>query len=164
MTVKVQRILGLDPGYGRLGFGVIEVNKGSVSCLGCGLITTPVGKRQAARLLELAEDIQALIKKFKPDVVAIEILFFSKNVTTGLKVAEVRGVILLLAEKAGLEIVEVRPNEVKLALTGYGKADKKQMQQMITKVLCLPKVPKPDDAADALAIAWTAIGRVAPRR
>lgn len=159
MLSKAQRILGLDPGYGRLGFGAVEVIKGEVGCLGCGVITTPADKKHAARLLELAEDIEALIKKFKPDLIAIETLFFAKNVTTALKVAEVRGVILLLAEKAGLETVEVRPNEVKMALTGYGKADKKQMQTMITKVLSLPATPQPDDAADALAIAWTAVGK-----
>ncbi len=159
MANKRQTILGLDPGYGRLGFGIVQVTKGEATCLGCGVITTAKERTHAARLQELAQDIRALIRKFSPTVVAVETLFFAKSVTTALKVAEVRGVILLLAEEAGLEIVEVRPNEVKMALTGYGKADKRQMQSMITKVLRLPSVPKPDDAADALAIAWTAAGK-----
>ncbi len=159
MASKTKRILGLDPGYGRLGFGVIDAERATADCLGCGVITTSAKKTPAARLKELAEDIRAIITKFKPDVVAIESLFFAQNTTTALRVAEVRGVVLLIAEEHGLETVEVKPTEVKMGLTGYGKADKKQMQNMITKVLKLPSVPKPDDAADALAIAWTAAGK-----
>ncbi len=147
--MKVQRILGIDPGYGRLGFGVIEKDK----ALAFGVITTPKGEI-SERILEIAVDIRLLIKKHKPDVLVIEELFFAKNVTTALKVAEVRGVILFLAAERGIRVVEVKPNEVKLALTGYGRADKRQMQEMVKTVFHLKTTPKLDDAADALAIAW----------
>lgn len=145
------RILGFDPGYGRLGFAVIESGK----ALGYGVITTSKDDAAADRLKEIAADVRVLLKQYQPEVMSIETLFFSKNVTTGLKVAEVRGVLLMLAAEAGLKIVEVSPNEVKMALTGYGKADKRQMQEMVRAVFKLKKAPKVDDAADALAIAWS---------
>lgn len=149
------RILGFDPGYGRLGYGVIEGKK----ALGFGVITTEKNTRTGERLAEIAADVRTILKKYKPERVVIEELFFSKSVTTALKVAEVRGVLLLLAEEFGAEVREVKPNEVKLAMTGYGRADKKQMTAMVRTVFGLTKAPKLDDAADALAIAWTGARR-----
>lgn len=148
------RILGFDPGYGRLGFGVIDVARGRATAVTFGVITTTPKQKTPDRLKEIAEDVEGLIKGYKPDVLAIEELFFAKNVTTGLKVAEVRGVLLLLGARYGLEIREVKPVEVKVTMTGYGKADKRQMQEMVKVVFGLSVIPKPDDAADALAIAW----------
>jgi crossover junction endodeoxyribonuclease RuvC len=153
------RILGFDPGYGRLGFGVIDVGKGKTSAVAFGVITTPSTMKHASRLLEIKNDAESLIKAHRPQVMAIEELFFVKNVTTALKVAEVRGVLLCLAAEHGLTVEEVKPVEVKMALTGYGKADKRQMQQMVKTVFGLPKVPQPDDAADALAIAFAVINK-----
>ncbi len=154
-SLHAKRIIGIDPGYERLGFGVIEGDK----ALAYGVITTPKGAIEE-RLREIATDIRALLKQHQPDVMVIEELFFAKSVTTALKVAQVRGVVMMLAADAGIRIVEVKPNEVKLALTGYGKADKKQVQQMVKTVFKLKSVPKPDDAADALAIAWCGSNRV----
>ncbi len=154
------RILGFDPGYGRLGFGVIDVTRGKATAVTFGVITTKAGEKQGKRLLEINDDAESLIKAHQPDVIAIEELFFAKNVTTALKVAEVRGILLYLAAKYGISVQEVKPVEVKMALTGYGKADKRQMQDMVKAVFGLSKIPKPDDAADALAIAWSAQNRV----
>ncbi len=153
------RILGFDPGYGRLGFGVIDVSRGKATAITFGVITTLSTRKHQGRLLEINNDAESLIKAHKPDLIAIEELFFAKSVTTALKVAEVRGVLLYLAAKHGIEVAEVKPVEVKMALTGYGKADKRQMQEMVKAVFGLSKIPKPDDAADALAIAWAAIGK-----
>lgn len=152
--------MGFDPGYGRLGFGVLDVQKGISTYVTCGVLTTPAGKPAGKRLLEIARDVRMLFEKYQPNEVVIETLFFAKNTTTALQVAEVRGVLLLLAEEWEILVKEVKPVEVKLALTGYGKADKKQMQQMIKTVLGLQAIPKPDDAADALAIAWTGAGKM----
>jgi crossover junction endodeoxyribonuclease RuvC len=149
------RIFGLDPGYGRLGYGVIEEKK----AIGFGVITTPKEGTTGERLAEIARDVRSLLTKYQPNRIVIEELFFAKSVTTALKVAEVRGVLLLLAEEFGAQVVEVKPNEVKLALTGYGKADKKQMIDMVRTVFALKTSPKIDDAADALAIAWTGSGK-----
>lgn len=148
-------ILGLDPGYGRLGFGVLRrSSSGELEYVACGVITTSKQVSMPQRLLEIASDIRALIDKYEPELVVIEELFFVQNITTGIKVAEVRGVIQLLVCEAGIECVDVKPVQVKKALTGQGHADKRQMQKMITLVLGLKTIPKPDDAADALAIAW----------
>ncbi|HRH31794.1 MAG TPA: crossover junction endodeoxyribonuclease RuvC [bacterium] len=155
-----QRILGLDPGYGRLGFGVLSSNaRRQLSYVTCGVITTQAGTPTADRLLEIARDIEALIDRHDPDLIAIEELFFVKNITTALKVAEVRGVILYLASKRGLPIIEIKPTEIKMAVSGDGHADKRQMQKMITMLLKLDAVPQPDDAADALAVAWAGEGK-----
>lgn len=158
--MHARRILGFDPGYGRLGFGVLDVAAGRTTYVTCGVLTTPAGNRAGERLLEIARDVRTLFEKYQPSEVVIEALFFAKNTTTALQVAEVRGVLLLLAEERGIAVKEVKPVEVKLALTGYGKADKKQMQEMIKTVLGLKRVPQPDDAADALAIAWTGAGKM----
>lgn len=148
------RILGIDPGYDRLGFGVIE----GECALAYGIISTPKGKIED-RLREIAVDLRALFAKYQPELLVIEDLFFSKNVTTALKVAQVRGVVMMLAVEAGMAVVEVKPNEVKMAITGYGKADKRQIQEMVKIVFKLKAIPQPDDAADALAIAWTGAQR-----
>lgn len=150
----MSRILGIDPGYGRLGYAVIDVVRGKPKAVTYGVITTEKGIGMPERLLEIAADVRGVIGKYKPERLVIEELFFAKSTTTALKVAEVRGVIFLLGAEAGLEVVEVKPNAVKLALTGYGKADKRQMQDMVKVVFDLKKAPKIDDAADALAIAW----------
>jgi crossover junction endodeoxyribonuclease RuvC len=156
---KHQRILGFDPGYGRLGFGVIDAIKAKSTAVAFGVITTKAGTPSLDRLKEIATDVRALIKAHKPDAMGIEELFFGKNVTTAIKVAEVRGVLLLIAAENDLPVTELKPVEVKMALTGYGKADKKQMQQMVKTVFGLSSIPRPDDAADALAIAWAVMGR-----
>lgn len=160
MEAKMRRVMGFDPGYGRLGFGVLDIVKGNPTYVTCGVLTTPAGRPAGERLWEIARDVRTLFAKYQPQEVAMEELFFAQSTTTALKVAEVRGVLLMLAEEFGVPVKEVKPVEVKLALTGYGKADKKQMQEMIKTVLRLRAVPKPDDAADALAIAWTGAGKL----
>jgi crossover junction endodeoxyribonuclease RuvC len=155
-----KRILGIDPGYGRLGFGVLDRDeRGELVYATCGVITTPAEASMPDRLLEIANDLQTLIAKHKPDLIVLEELFFGQNKTTGLKVAEVRGVIQLLAAEANVPSIEVKPVEVKMAVTGDGHADKAQMQKMITLLLKLDQKPSPDDAADALAVAWAGEGK-----
>ncbi len=147
------RILGIDPGYGITGFGLIEANLGQLSLLRCGAITTPAGMDFSARLEIIYEDMQALLKVAQPDAVAIEELFFGQNVTTGIGVAQSRGVILLAIRQAGLEVTSYKPMQVKQAVVGYGNATKHQVQDMTKRLLRLQALPKPDDAADAIAIA-----------
>ncbi len=147
------RILGIDPGYGITGFGVIEADRGKQSLITCGAITTPAGMDFSARLEIIYNDMTELIRSTKPDAVAIEELFFGQNVTTGIGVAQSRGVILLAIRQAGLEVTSYKPMQVKQALVGYGNASKHQMQEMTKRLLHLPAMPKPDDAADAIAIA-----------
>ena len=149
------RILGIDPGVAIVGFGLIESDHGSLRMLQYGAITTPAGQPLAARLLQISRDMEELIDAFRPDEMSIEELFFSKNITTGIAVAHARGVILCAAEKKRLPIYEYTPMQVKQAVTGYGKAVKKQVQEMTRVLLHLPAVPKPDDTADALAMAIT---------
>ena len=153
------RILGIDPGYERCGFGVIAGSGFDWQCVANGVISTSAGLMFEERLVEIARDFRQLIKIHQPNTLVIEELFFSKSTTTALKVTEVRGVIRMLAKEARLKIIEVKPNEVKLALTGYGKADKRQVQEMVKTIFGFSKVPKPDDAADALAIAWAGVGK-----
>ncbi len=145
-------ILGIDPGYGITGFGIVEHAGSKIRCFAYGTIDTPVGTEFSQRLHILHLELKRLIEKYKPDLVAVEELFFSKNTKTAIKVAEARGVILLTATLAKIAVVEYTPNQVKQAISAYGKADKKQVQQMIKILLGLDKIPKPDDAADALAI------------
>ena len=147
------RILGIDPGYGITGFGVIESERGQNRLITCGAITTPAGMDFSARLEIIYEDMRKLLSETKPDAVAIEELFFGQNVTTGIGVAQSRGVILLAIRQAGLEVTSYKPMQVKQALVGYGNATKHQMQEMTKRLLHLPAMPKPDDAADAIAIA-----------
>ena len=147
------RILGIDPGYGITGFGVIDADRGKQSLVTCGAITTPAGMDFSARLEIIYNDMTELLRSVKPDAVAIEELFFGQNVTTGIGVAQSRGVILLAIRQAGLEVAQYKPMQVKQALVGYGNATKHQMQEMTKRLLHLPTMPKPDDAADAIAIA-----------
>ena len=147
------RILGIDPGYGITGFGVIEAERGQCRLLQCGAITTPAGMDFSARLEIIYDDMRKLLEVAKPDAVAIEELFFGQNVTTGIGVAQSRGVILLAIRQAGLEVTSYKPMQVKQALVGYGNATKRQMQDMTKRILHLQAMPKPDDAADAIAIA-----------
>ena len=148
------RILGIDPGYGITGFGLIEAERGqSTRLLRCGAITTPPNSDFSWRLELIYNDMQQLLEVTKPDVVAIEELFFGHNVTTGIGVAQSRGVILLAIRQAGLEAVSYTPMQVKQAVVGYGNATKHQVMDMTRRLLRLEKMPKPDDAADAIAIA-----------
>ena len=147
------RILGIDPGYGITGFGLIEADRGQSRLLQCGAITTPAGMDFSARLEIIYEDMRKLLEVAKPDAVAIEELFFGQNVTTGIGVAQSRGVILLAIRQAGLEVTSYKPAQIKQALVGYGNASKHQMQDMTKRILRLDTMPKPDDAADAIAIA-----------
>ena len=147
------RILGIDPGVAIVGFGLIESDRGSLRMLQYGAITTPAGQPLAARLLQISRDMEELIRSFQPDEMSIEELFFSKNITTGIAVAHARGAILCAAEKHKLPIYEYTPMQVKQAVVGYGLADKKQVMDMTRRLLKLKAVPRPDDAADALAIA-----------
>ena len=147
------RILGIDPGYGITGFGVVEAERGSCQLIGCGAITTPPGMDFSARLEIIYEDMKQLLQETKPDAVAIEELFFGQNVTTGIGVAQSRGVILLAIRQAGLSVTSYKPMQVKQAVVGYGNATKHQVQDMTRRLLKLSAMPKPDDAADAIAIA-----------
>ena len=147
------RILGIDPGVATVGFGVIETQGGRQQMIQYGAITTPAGQPLAARLVQIAQDMETLINQFRPDEMSIEELFFSKNITTGIAVAHGRGVILCTAEKLGVPIYEYTPMQVKQAVVGYGLAEKKQVMDMVRRILSLQAVPKPDDAADAVAIA-----------
>ena len=147
------RILGIDPGYGITGFGIVEANRGACRLVRCGAITTPAGMDFSARLEMIYEDMRQLLEVAKPDCVAIEELFFGQNVTTGIGVAQSRGVILLAIRQAGLEVFSYKPMQVKQAVVGYGNATKHQVQDMTRRILQLEAMPKPDDAADAIAIA-----------
>lgn len=147
------RVLGIDPGYGITGFGLIEASRTQARLLRCGAITTPPGADFSARLEMIYEDMRQLLDMAKPDVVAIEELFFGQNVTTGIGVAQSRGVILLAIRQAGLEVCAYKPMQVKQAVVGYGRAEKRQVMDMVKRILNLPAVPRPDDAADAVAIA-----------
>ena len=147
------RILGIDPGYGIIGFGLVEKDRNRFGLLRCGAITTPAGMDFSARLEIIYEDMRELLTVAKPDVVAIEELFFGQNVTTGIGVAQSRGVILLAIRQAGLEVTAYKPSQVKQAVVGNGSATKRQVMDMTKRLLHLDSVPRPDDAADAVAIA-----------
>ena len=146
-------ILGIDPGFAIVGFGAVETERGSQRMLRCGAIRTSAGLPLPTRLLQISDDMDALLETFRPDAMAVEELFFTNNVTTGIGVAQARGVILLSAQRRGVPIFEYSPSAVKLAVAGYGKAEKKQVMEMTKRLLGLRSVPKPDDAADAVAIA-----------
>lgn len=150
------RILGIDPGTGILGFGVVDFLPGKKPKLVTGgVITTPAHTPIEIRLEEIYNGLTEIISETKPSQVSIEKLFFAQNVTTAMSVAEARGVAILTAQQAKLKIAEYTPMQIKQTLTGYGKADKKQVQEMVRVTLGLEQVPKPDDAADALAAAIT---------
>lgn len=149
------RILGIDPGTGILGFGVIEIVKGKAQLVDAGVIRTPVKEDDAVRLLTIYEELTDIITETKPQEMSVEKLFFAQNVTTAMTVAQARGVVLLCGKQAGLTIHEYTPLQIKQAITGYGRADKKQIQEMVRVILGLKEVPKPDDCADAIAAALT---------
>ncbi len=147
------RILGIDPGLAIVGWGVIEARGGRFYPVACGSVTTPAHTEVDRRLSMIFDDICALMEKYKPDEMAIEELFFNTNRTTGITVAEARGVVLLAARRHNIPISEYTPLQVKQAVVGYGRAEKKQVIAMVTSLLKLPAPPKPDDTADALALA-----------
>lgn len=150
------RILGIDPGTGILGFGVIDVSTGGkLSIVTAGVITTPAHTPLEDRLVEIYDGLTEIIGETKPQIMSIEKLFFARNVTTAMSVSHARGVAMLAGSKGGLEISEYTPLQIKQTLTGYGKADKKQVQEMVKIQLGLNQIPRPDDAADALAAAIT---------
>jgi crossover junction endodeoxyribonuclease RuvC len=149
------RILGIDPGYGRTGFGVVDSVGNRMKAVEYGCIETKPHTPMPDRLFDIYGAVKEIIARHRPDAMAVEQLFFAKNVTTGIDVAQARGVVLLAAREAGLSVGEYTPMQVKQSLVGYGKAEKKQMQEMVRMFLGLAKIPKPDDAADALAIAIT---------
>lgn len=152
------RILGIDPGTGILGFGVVDVAKGgqsSFTMVEAGVIRTPPHTPHDERLEDIYDSLTEIFNATKPDVCSVEKLFFSRNITTAMTVAEARGVALLVARQHGVPIFEYTPPQIKQTLTGYGKADKKQVQEMVRVQLGLKEVPKPDDCADALAAAMT---------
>ena len=146
-------ILGIDPGLAIVGWSVIETTRGNSRAIAYGSITTPANTLIESRLLMIQKDLESLIEHYKPDEMAIEELFFNTNITTGIAVAEARGVILCTAHKMGVKISEYTPLQVKQAVVGYGKAEKRQVIAMVTSILKLPAPPKPDDVADAVAIA-----------
>lgn len=147
------RILGIDPGYGITGFALLEADRSSFRLLQCGAITTPPGTDFSLRLEMIYNDMTQLLLAAKPDAVAMEELFFGHNVTTGIGVAQSRGVLLLAIAQAGLKTHSYKPMQVKQAVVGYGSATKHQVQEMTKRLLRLSALPKPDDAADAIAIA-----------
>ena len=151
------RILGIDPGFATIGFGLITADRGQVHMVTYGAITTPAGLPLSKRLYQISTDMEDLIGQLKPDTISIEELFFNTNITTGIAVAQGRGVLLCAAEKCGVPLFEYTPGQVKLAVTGYGKAEKRQVMDRTRRLLHLKAVPRPDDAADALGLAlWHA--------
>lgn len=147
------RILGLDPGIATIGFGLVESSRSRHSLIRCGVITTPAHTSLASRLELIYDDLSQLLEAFKPDAVSVEELFFNTNITTGIAVAHGRGVILLACQKAGIKIYEYTPLQVKQAVVGYGRAEKSQVMDMVRRLCGLNAAPKPDDAADAVALA-----------
>ena len=149
----MKKILGIDPGFATIGFGLIASDRGSVQMLRYGAITTPAGMDFPQRLQLIYDDMTQLLELLKPDAVSIEELFFNTNITTGIQVAHGRGVILLACTKYGVPIFEYTPLQVKQAVAGYGRAEKRQVMDMTKRLLHLEKIPRPDDAADGLALA-----------
>lgn len=147
------RILGIDPGVATIGFGVVDSNKSRQNLVKCGVITTPAHTSLSSRLEQIFRDMADLLDLFKPDAVSIEELFFNTNITTGISVAHARGVILLACRLANVPIFEYTPLQVKQSVVGYGRAEKKQVMEMVKRLCSLPAPPKPDDAADAVALA-----------
>jgi crossover junction endodeoxyribonuclease RuvC len=147
-------VIGIDPGTARTGFGFVQASKdGALTLVRYGVITTTAKQPLARRLIQLNEELKALVIEYQPETAAVEQLFFQKNVSTALSVGHARGVVLLTLASAGLSVEEYSPQDVKQAVTGYGAADKTQMQRMVKTLLQMNELPKPDDAADALAVA-----------
>jgi crossover junction endodeoxyribonuclease RuvC len=153
------RIIGIDPGTAITGFGVIDTDGSSFSFVDAGVIRTPKEQPMNERLLTVYDEMRELLDEFKPDVMSIELLFFARNVTTAMTVGQSRGIVMLAATQSNVPIYEYTPMQVKQAVTGYGKADKTQIQEMVKTLLKLDAIPKPDDAADGLAIAITHAGQ-----
>jgi crossover junction endodeoxyribonuclease RuvC len=149
------RIIGIDPGTGILGFGIIEAEHGKAELVDAGVIRTPAKQNDAIRLETIFDELTDIIADTKPQMMSVEKLFFAQNVTTAMTVAQARGVVLLTGRQAGLTIFEYTPLQIKQALTGYGRAEKKQIQEMVRVILHLKVAPQPDDCADALAAAIT---------
>ena len=147
------RILGIDPGIATIGFGVLDFESKDYKLVQCGVVTTPAHTALSSRLEQIYDDICSLLDIFKPDAVSVEELFFNTNITTGISVAHGRGVILLACRKAGVKVFEYTPLQVKQSVVGYGRAEKNQVMDMVKRICALPAVPKPDDAADAVALA-----------
>jgi len=147
------RILGIDPGIATVGFGVIDADRGKQTYVSCGIISTPAHTALSSRLDQIYSDLEELFQTFHPDAISIEELFFNTNITTGIAVAHGRGVILLAAYRNHIPVYEYTPLQVKQAVVGYGRADKKQVIDMVRRILNMPTPPKPDDAADAVAMA-----------
>lgn len=158
------KILGIDPGTATTGFGVIEKAGGKLHFIDAGVITTPPEMSMPNRLSEIYAGLGHIIEEHQPDHVSVELLYFATNVTTAISVGQARGVILLAVAEAGLGVAEYTPLQVKQAVTGYGKADKKQIQEMVKMLLGLNGIPKPDDAADGLAIAITHANQVVAKQ
>lgn len=149
-----KRILGIDPGTGILGFGIIDVDpKGKLSLVDAGVIRTEVNSPDSDRLLTIFDELTEIIKEFKPTIMSVEKLFFAQNVTTAMSVSQARGVVLLMGKQAKMELFEYTPLQIKQALTSYGRATKQQIQEMVKIILGLKEQPKPDDCADAIAAA-----------
>ena len=149
----MKKILGIDPGFATIGFGLIAADRANIQMLRYGAITTPAGLAFPQRLGIIYEDMTELLELTQPDAVSVEELFFNTNITTGIQVAHGRGVILLACQRFGVEIFEYSPSQVKQAVVGYGKAEKRQIMDMTRRILRLSEIPKPDDAADGLALA-----------
>ena len=147
------RILGIDPGIATVGFGVVDAAGARLRFVSCGVITTPAHTPLSERLDQIYTDLEELFRAFQPEAIAIEELFFNTNLTTGIPVAHGRGVILLASYRSGISVYEYTPSQVKQAVVGYGKAEKRQVMDMVRRILGLPAPPKPDDAADAVALA-----------
>lgn len=151
-------VLGIDPGTATTGFGLVrERTDGGLEMVAFGIISTSKEEAAHLRLVQLYDEMKKLIKRHKPDSVGVEKLFFQRNISTAIAVGQARGVVMLAIAQAGLDVAEYTPNEVKQAVAGYGSADKRQVQEMVRVLLSMPSIPKPDDAADALAIAITHI-------
>ncbi len=156
-------ILGIDPGFAIVGFSLLEGTRGNARLVRCGVITTPAGVPLPRRLLQISQDMDELVSTWRPDAMAVEELFFTNNVTTGIGVAQARGVILAAAAQYDVPVYEYSPSQVKMAVAGYGRAEKKQVMDMTRRLLQLKDVPKPDDAADAVAVALCHLRSVASR-
>ncbi|MFH1610320.1 MAG: crossover junction endodeoxyribonuclease RuvC [Patescibacteria group bacterium] len=154
---KPKTILGIDPGYARAGWSILESSGQNLKLIDCGCLETTKETQHATRLKFLHTELNKIIRKYKPEILSVEDLFFFKNLKTAIKVAEARGVILITAIENDLEIKEFTPLQIKQALVGYGRAEKKQIQQMVKMILNLEKIPQPDDAADAIAVAITCV-------
>ena len=152
-------VLGIDPGLSRCGYGIVARERGNPRALGCGVIRTPPGDSLPARLLALDNDLRELVAQVRPSAMAVERVLFQTNARTAMSVGQASGLALVIAARAGIPVVEYSPNEVKLAVTGDGRADKVAVQIMVTRLLSLREVPKPADAADALALALCHLGR-----